>query len=48
MYPPYVVLQNFGIGRIEPCNQLAEWCVHLKEIDLSFNQLNKWNEVGGD
>ncbi|OQV20552.1 Tubulin-specific chaperone cofactor E-like protein [Hypsibius exemplaris] len=45
MFPPYVVLQNFGIGRVEPSHQLAEWCVHLTEIDLSFNRINKWNEV---
>ncbi|GAV00133.1 hypothetical protein RvY_11024 [Ramazzottius varieornatus] len=45
MYPPYVVLQNFRINRVEPYEQLSEWCRHLTEIDLSFNQLSKWHEV---
>ncbi|XP_077962967.1 tubulin-specific chaperone cofactor E-like protein isoform X1 [Gasterosteus aculeatus] len=44
--PNILVLSDSGIGKAGERSDIAAFCAHVVELDLSHNQLNDWAEVG--
>ncbi|CAN9501281.1 unnamed protein product [Ophioblennius macclurei] len=43
--PSTLVLNDCGISKAGNRSDIATFCAHVVELDLSFNQLNDWGEV---
>lgn len=43
--PNILVLNDCGISKAGSRSDIATFCAHVVELDLSFNQLNDWVEV---
>lgn len=44
--PSVLVLNYCGISKAGDKSDIATFCAHVVELDLSYNQLNDWGEVG--
>lgn len=44
--PSILVLNHCGISKAGDRTDIAAFCAHVVELDLSHNQLNDWVEVG--
>lgn len=44
--PSILVLNDCGITKAGDRSDIAAFCAHVIELDLSYNQLNDWGEVG--
>ncbi|KAM7397558.1 hypothetical protein PAMA_005728 [Pampus argenteus] len=43
--PSILVLNDCGINKAGDRSDIATFCAHVVELDLSFNQLNDWGEI---
>uniref|UniRef100_A0A1A8HKI6 Tubulin folding cofactor E-like b n=1 Tax=Nothobranchius korthausae TaxID=1143690 RepID=A0A1A8HKI6_9TELE len=43
--PSFLVLNNCGISKAGDRSDIAAFCGHVLELDLSHNQLNDWGEI---
>ncbi|XP_028277323.1 tubulin-specific chaperone cofactor E-like protein isoform X2 [Parambassis ranga] len=43
--PSILVLNDCGINKAGSRTDIATFCAHIVEVDLSFNQLNDWGEI---
>jgi len=41
-----LVLNDCGITKAGDRTEVATFCAHVVELDLSYNQLRDWEEVG--
>ncbi|XP_056140661.1 tubulin-specific chaperone cofactor E-like protein [Lampris incognitus] len=44
--PSVLVLNDCGISKAGDRLEVATFCAHVVELDLSYNQLNDWGEIG--
>ncbi|KAG7260644.1 hypothetical protein CRUP_000683 [Coryphaenoides rupestris] len=44
--PSVLVLNNCGITKAGDRTEVATFCAHVVELDLSYNQLRDWEEIG--
>lgn len=45
--PSVLVLAGCGISHAGEQREIAAFCAHVMELDLSHNKLQDWHEVGG-
>jgi hypothetical protein len=45
--PSVLVLAGCGISHAGEQREIAAFCAHVMELDLSQNKLQDWHEVGG-